>query len=282
MAKAVISITTKEKVESTAKRSLPSEYDIISTDGKKMKRCLLDTLDVVELDRGKEAKLLPIPLTRSNGFIYEIPIPSEGKARKALVESFMANHPFAYDVSEKYSKAEDRPIATCKFTVSDELINVLNNTDEEKVSAFQIFKGLNLEEKRAIAIYFGEKAYEMDESEISRVMIALDNGIITSIDKNRKLFIERIDTMFDKKEINIKIAQTYNALTTDGSVYMIRGRILGSTFSEIVQAVTAQEDLYNLIIQEMAEKNISIYGGRNSKEKSEAVKNTATRANQKA
>jgi len=281
MAKAVISITTKEKVEPTAKRSLQAEYDIF-LEGRKMKRCLLDNLDVVEVDRSKEVKLLPMPLIKANGFTFELPIPSDPKARKKIVEDFMGNHPFAYDFSGKYSKPEDRPIATCIFTVSDELLTVLNNTDKEKVKAFQTFSSLNLDEKRAIAIYFGEKAYELDEEEIDRTMISLDKGIITTIEENRKIFNERLETMFDKKEINIKIAQAYNALTTDGSVYMVRGRILGSTFSEIVQAVTNQEDLYNLIIQEMMEKGIAVYGGRNAKEKAAAVKETVQKASVKA
>ncbi len=281
MAKAVISITTRERVESTAKRSLPSEYDIIS-DGKKVKRCLTDTLDVIEVDRGKEVKLLPIPLTRSNGFTYEIPIPTDPKSRKKLVESFMAEHPFAFDVSEKYSKSIDRPIATCKFTVSDELIQVFNKIDEEKVQVYQTFTSLSVDEKKAIAIYFGQRAYEMDEDEIDRELVGLDSGIITSIEKNRKEFIERLDLMFNKKEVNVKIAMAYNALVTDGTVFMIRGRILGSTFSEIVQKVTMEEDVYNLILQEMSQKGIAIYGGRNSKEKAETVKAVTQKASVKA
>jgi hypothetical protein len=281
MAKAVISITTKEKVESTAKRSLPSEYDIIF-EGRKMKRCLTDTLDVIEVDRGKDVKLLQIPLTRSNGFVYEIPIPSDPKSRKKIVESFMAEHPFAYDVSEKYSKAVDRPIATCKFTVSDELIQVFNNIDKEKVEVYQTFNSLTIDEKKAIAIYFGQRAYEMDEDEIDRAMVGLDQGLITSIEKNRKEFIERLELMFNKKEVNVKIAMTYNVLVTDGTVYMIKGRILGTTAAEIIQKVTAEDDVYNLILNEMADKGIAIYGGRNSKEKAETVKVAAQKASVKA
>ena len=274
MAKAFISITTKEKVESTAKRSLPAEYDIM-LDGKKMKRCLLDNLDVVEVERGKEVKLLSIPLTKMNGFVFDIPLPTEPKLRDRLVKLFMANHPFAYDVSGKYSKEEERSIATCKYTVSDELIQVYNQIDKEKVDVYQTFASLTIDEKKAIAIYVGERGYEMDEDEIMRVMVGLDKGVITSVEKNRKDFIERLELMFDKKEVNVKIAIAYNVLVTDGTVYMVRGRSLGTNFNEIVQKMINEEDLYNLMLQEMAEKGITPYTGRNSKEKAETVKAAA-------
>lgn len=278
----VISITTKEKVESTAKRSMYAEYDLPSTSATKMKRCLTDNLTVVEVERSKDVKLLPMPLIKNNGFTYEITL-TKAVDREKLIK-FFADSPYCYDFSGKYSKSEERPLAICVFTVSDELTQVQNEDDRLKVEAYQLFTSLNLEEKRAIATYFGERSHDLDSDELTRIMVSLEKGLLTANAQNRKDFITTLDQMFDVKTINIKTAIAYNVIVTDGSVYMIESQVLGQNFNEILQTVTTREDLYNLIIKAMGRAGVNVFRGRNSDEK--AAKATAkvdrVVANQKA
>lgn len=261
----VISITTKEKVESTAKRSLTAEYDIVTSSGEKKKRCLTDGLVVMEVDRAKEVKLLPMNLVKNNGFTYEIPL-TKAVDRNKLTQ-FFSEHPYCYDFSGKHSSVEDRPLATCIFTITDELIKVRNGNDKERVQAYQLFTSLNLEEKRAIGVYFGERTLDLESDDLDSLMVSLDSGIITTNPKYRTDFITTLDSLFDPLTINAKTAIAYNVIVTDGSVFMVENQILGNNFNEIKSTLQVREDLYNLLLKSMAQKSVTVFRGRNSEEK---------------
>ena len=225
--------------------SLPSSYTITDDKGNRKTRAILRNLDIVEVEEGRHVDALPINMNKGNAWRFVIKMDRAGneKGLRNKIENFFYDHPMCRNVV--YDEKEVCFSENFVYEFTDTVIKAELDRDNAIVEAYTKFQSLDDSQREAIAIYFGQQAFELDKETLERTMISLDGGIITANEKNRRAFLDSIETMFNPTLLNLNLAINYGIIPSDGEVYLIAGSPIGRTIPECLSTLQQNPDKYS-------------------------------------
>jgi hypothetical protein len=236
----------------------------------RVKRALLNTLDVVEVSDKKEIdNLYSEALLDDNGYTVKIPLDIEGVDKDKLTD-FFKEHPQFVNYNDIGSKSVSAANAQFVYTVSDEVIKKKNESNKERSQVYNKFAVLELSQKEAIAVHFGVSPFGLDGDELDNALVDFETGIINSSADNRLEFLTRFENIFDVKMINIKSAIMHDVITLSGDVYMLGGNVVGKNVNDIYANIQHKDDLNALIKRELIGKGAYIETQSEIKEAAES------------
>ncbi len=229
----------------------PSAYEVNTDKGKK-KRALLDNLDVVEVDIKAYTQNLAINLNKANSWRFNINTDRLSEKQRRDIEKFWFEHPLSRNVVPNDDEVSMTDSYLYEFT--DETITADKQIDDRIIEVYTKFKALDESQRKSVAIYFGQPAYEMNSLQVERTMIALPDGILTTNQKAAKEFLTDVDSMFNPTLLNLNLAITYNILRSDGEVYHIAGTTIGRVghVSECLFTLSSKPDLYAQLLRDIS------------------------------
>ena len=216
----------------------------------RMKRVLLDSGDVVEVDENKEVRKADVVFNSDNNYSYRINLDKKGYDVKALIR-FVAEHP------EMADSTGIKPLALggvrrFLYTITSESVNNDYETDKSKSEVYTSYNLLNRAEKESVAIYFGVSPFEFDDKELTNAMVGFTSGNISCDATRREEFITRRDTIFDPKVLNFKSALLANLIVRSvDNVLLYQGQVLGSSEEQAIATILKRDDLYSLICRDL-------------------------------
>jgi hypothetical protein len=245
----VIRPTNLEKLDG-GKLMLDTSY-YIEKDNKRFKRYLSDTLAVIEIDERSEREkerngVIPIPkfdayFDKENGYCITIPL-MNGVNRENVINWAKGHKDSLTDIllitNDKQANTQ------FVFTITDEVVANSNKVNKEMAEIYSRFSLLEESQKQTVSLNFGVSPFDLDEEELTNVLVSFSNGIITQNADNRKEFLEGFDKMFDQLKVNIKAGVIYNCIKKDEfNVFTLEGTVLGRSENEVYSVLTAREDL---------------------------------------
>jgi hypothetical protein len=236
-------ITPIDPQRLTGNLQMDAGYNIL-VDGKKLKRCLTDSGEIVEVSEKADVKKALIEFNTDNAYTWRINIGRPGIKRDDIIK-WISSHPESTDSTGFRINENQTGAPLYEYTITAEVVKNVEEEDNQKAEVFAKFNLLDDEQRKSVAIHFGVSPWGFERGELRNYLVGFSEGIITDSAEYRKEFLERIDKIMDNITLNIKSGILSGVINDTGNVLILDGEVIGSTVEEAVAVLRQRQDLFS-------------------------------------